>query len=87
MLANSSELLSRIASLLGEDEDAACRKELSRRVSESYRTVFTDRHGNLKKEFQAGEVSRRSSAWRRAQLGGGRCENALWADRGEMVHS
>lgn len=55
-LANSSALVARIATLLGKDGDAAYYADLSRRVADAYRTVFTDGRGTLKKEFQAGYV-------------------------------
>lgn len=54
--ANSCGLMARIASLLGEPRDAAYYAQLQRRIIRSYRQVFTDGEGRLKKEFQTGYV-------------------------------
>ena len=52
--ANSSRIVSDIAAILGEREDAERYSLLSKRISEAYRAVFTDGKGNLKKPFQTG---------------------------------
>jgi len=55
-LCRTSGLLSHIAELLGNAEDAARYKKLSKKVANAYECVFTDGKGKLKKEFQTGYV-------------------------------
>lgn len=54
--ANSCQLVSRIASILGEDEDARYYLDLGKMINQSYNNAFTDGKGNLKKEFQTAYV-------------------------------
>ena len=54
--ANSCGLVSRIAELLGEAEDAVYYRDLRKKIVKAYREVFTDGKGKLKKEFQTGYV-------------------------------
>jgi alpha-L-rhamnosidase len=54
--ANSCSIVSKIAELLGESEDAAFYQDLHDRIVKAYRAVFTDGKGKLKKEFQTGYV-------------------------------
>lgn len=54
--SNSCGLAAQIADLLGYEEDAAYYRKLRSRINEAYRQVFTDRRGNLKKEFQTAYV-------------------------------
>jgi Alpha-L-rhamnosidase N-terminal domain./Bacterial alpha-L-rhamnosidase. len=54
--ANSAGLLSRIATLLGEEKDARYYAQLRERIVEAFRVVFTDGEGRLKDEFQTGYV-------------------------------
>ena len=55
-MANSSAILSEIAHLLGEEEDEAYYKELSRQTSEAYRDILMDKDCKVKKEFQTAYV-------------------------------
>lgn len=55
-LKNTSGMLARIAEILGETKDAAEYRNLSERVAEAYRAVFTDGNGRLKEEFQTAYV-------------------------------
>ena len=55
-LKNTSTLVARIAEILGKTDDARHYRELSGKVAEAYRAVFTDGNGKLKKEFQTGYV-------------------------------
>lgn len=54
--ANSCGIAGEIADLLGYRKDAAAFRKLRGRIIRAYRDVFTDRRGNLKKEFQTGYV-------------------------------
>lgn len=54
--ANSLGIVSRVAKLLGENEDAKKYKRLRFKVMRAYREVFTDGKGTLKKEFQTAYV-------------------------------
>ncbi|MBR4208908.1 MAG: family 78 glycoside hydrolase catalytic domain [Lachnospiraceae bacterium] len=55
-LKNTSYLVSRIAEILGETEDAKTYRELSENVADAYVSVFTDGNGKLLNEFQTGYV-------------------------------
>lgn len=55
-LKNTSTLLSQIAHILGEEEDAKKYAALSEKVADAYRSVFTDGNGKLKEEFQTAYV-------------------------------
>lgn len=55
-MANSSAILSEIAELLGEHEDAAYYQQLSTETSEAYRDLLMDRDCKVKKEFQTAYV-------------------------------
>ena len=55
-LRNSSAIVSRIASILGEEEDAAYYRELSDKVADAYCSVLTDGNGKLLNEFQTAYV-------------------------------
>ena len=55
-LKNTSALLSEIAHILGEEEDEKYYRELSEKVADAYRSVFTDGNGKLKEEFQTAYV-------------------------------
>ncbi len=54
--ANSCFLVSQIAEILGKKEDAVWYRKKAEDICESYRTVFTDGNGKLKKEFQTAYV-------------------------------
>lgn len=54
--ANSCRVVSKIADILGKKEEAEYYAKLSEKIAASYRHVFTDGKGNLKKEFQTGYV-------------------------------
>lgn len=54
--ANSCNIVSKIAEILGEKEDALYYHNLYKHISNAYRSVFTDQNGNLKNEFQTGYV-------------------------------
>ena len=54
--SNSCRIVSKVADVLDEHEDAAYYRKLSRRIARAYRNVFTDGKGNLKKEFQTAYV-------------------------------
>jgi alpha-L-rhamnosidase len=55
-LSNTSALLSRIADILGKNEDAAKYSEISKKAADAYRTCLTDGAGKLKEEFQTAYV-------------------------------
>ncbi|MGO4928808.1 family 78 glycoside hydrolase catalytic domain [Fundicoccus sp. Sow4_F4] len=57
-LANTSRLLSQIASILGESEDAAYYRKVSEETSDAYQSILLDKDGRIKgkKEFQTGYV-------------------------------
>lgn len=55
-LRNTSFILSEIAGILGEQQDAECYRTLSNQVAKAYVSVFTDGNGKLKEEFQTGYV-------------------------------
>jgi alpha-L-rhamnosidase len=55
-LRNTSGLLSRIAGILGHEDDAAYYRELSDKVADAYCAVFTDGNGKLLEEFQTAYV-------------------------------
>lgn len=55
-LAHSSDLLSRIAEILGKKEDAAAYAALSEKVADAYVSVLTDGNGKLLEEFQTAYV-------------------------------
>ncbi len=55
-LCNTSDLLSRIASILGKEEDAKKYAALSDKVARAYCKVFTDGKGKLLNEFQTAYV-------------------------------
>lgn len=54
--ANSCNIVSKIAEILGNEEDALYYHKLYDNISDAYRNVFTDKNGKLKKEFQTGYV-------------------------------
>ena len=54
--ANSCRIVSEIARILGKSEDAEYYASLSEKIAASFRHVFTDGKGTLKKEFQTGYV-------------------------------
>ena len=54
--ANSCRIVSEIARILGKSEDAEYYALLSQKIAASFRHVFTDGMGTLKKEFQTGYV-------------------------------
>lgn len=55
-LAHSSDLVSRIATVLGEADDAAFYEDLSKRTADAYVSLLTDGNGKLLNEFQTGYV-------------------------------
>lgn len=56
-LYHTSSLLSHIAAILGKEEDSKYYEKLSKKVADSYSSVFMDAQGKLKKEqFQTGYV-------------------------------
>ncbi len=55
-LYNTSSILSRIAEILGYEEDAREYKKLSENVADAYESIFTDGNGKLKEEFQTAYV-------------------------------
>lgn len=55
-MANSSGILSKIASILEKDEDAAYYKELSLQTAETYRNLLMDKDCLVKNEFQTAYV-------------------------------
>lgn len=54
--ANSCNIVSKIAEILENKEDALYFHNLYKDISNAYRNVFTDRNGKLKNEFQTGYV-------------------------------
>ncbi len=55
-LFHTSRLLSEIAELLGQKEDAATYLALSEKVADAYESILTDGNGKLKEEFQTAYV-------------------------------
>lgn len=55
-LKNSATTLAEIARILGHDEDAKKYDKLAKKVSDAYISVFTDKKGKLKNEFQTAYV-------------------------------
>ena len=55
-IANTSGLLSQIAALLGEEEDAKKYSELSRKTGAAYQHLLMQPDGSLKEAFQTGYV-------------------------------
>lgn len=55
-MSHSSKILSQIADMLGEKEDAAYYKELSEKTAEAYRDLLMEKDCTVKKEFQTGYV-------------------------------
>ena len=55
-LKNTSGIVAEIAALLGKQEDQKQYRQLSERVADAYRAVFTDGNGRLKEEFQTAYV-------------------------------
>lgn len=54
--ANSCAVVSKVASLLGYERDAAYYSTLHDKISRAYQKVFTDGNGTLAREFQTGYV-------------------------------
>lgn len=54
--ANSCQIMSQIAGILGHEEDRGYYQSLREKIISAYRKTFTDGNGNLKKEFQTGYV-------------------------------
>ncbi|MNM28836.1 Bacterial alpha-L-rhamnosidase [compost metagenome] len=54
--ANSCGIAAQIAELLGYEQDAADYRKLRKKIIQAYRTIFTDGHGKLNKEFQTAYV-------------------------------
>ena len=54
--ANSCRIVSEIADILGEDADAERYRKLCAEISDAYMSVFCDRDGRLKREFQTAYV-------------------------------
>lgn len=54
--ANSCAIVSRVADLLGNKQDAEYYANLKEEISQAYQKVFTDGNGKLKREFQTGYV-------------------------------
>lgn len=55
-LANTSQILSKIAAILGETQDERKYKDLYEKVSDAYESIFTDKNGKLLEEFQTAYV-------------------------------
>ncbi len=55
-LYNTSSILSKIAEILGYEEDAKEYKKLSQNVADAYESIFTDGRGKLYDEFQTAYV-------------------------------
>lgn len=55
-LANTSAMLSKIAGILGKEEDKAYYAELSEKVKVAFRDCLTDGKGRVKEEFQTAYV-------------------------------
>lgn len=55
-LAHTSELLAKIAEILGKKDEQSRYKTISRRAKKAYRKYLTDQKGRLKREFQTGYV-------------------------------
>lgn len=53
---NSCNIVSKIANILGEEDDECYYKKLSEKISYAYRKKFTDGKGTLKEEFQTAYV-------------------------------
>ncbi|MFX3650045.1 MAG: family 78 glycoside hydrolase catalytic domain [Paenibacillus sp.] len=54
--ANSCGIMAEIAAILGHTEDIRYYKGLREKIIAAYRNAFTDKQGNLKKEFQTAYV-------------------------------
>ncbi|MBQ3030101.1 MAG: family 78 glycoside hydrolase catalytic domain [Agathobacter sp.] len=54
--ANSCNIMSQIAEILGEQEDSTYYKGVFQEICDAYIEVFTDKKGQLKREFQTGYV-------------------------------
>lgn len=54
--SNSCMIASKIASIIGKEEDARYYLSLRNSINRAYREVFTDKKGTLKKEFQTAYV-------------------------------
>lgn len=54
--ANSCAIASKIADIIGRDEDAAHFTQLRQKIEDAYRDVFTDGNGNIRREFQTAYV-------------------------------
>lgn len=55
-LFNTSSILSKIAGILGYEEDEKEYKKLSENVADAYESIFTDGNGKLNEEFQTAYV-------------------------------
>lgn len=55
-LMHTSDLLSKIATILGKTRDAAYFQKLSAKVAAAYKSVFSDGNGRIKNEFQTAYV-------------------------------
>lgn len=55
-MANSCQIMSRIADELGNQKDAAYYRETAEKIGDAYRKVHTDGNGKLHREFQTGYV-------------------------------
>ena len=55
-LYNTSSILSKIAGILGHEDDAKEYKKLSENVADAYESIFTDGSGKLYEEFQTAYV-------------------------------
>ncbi len=55
-LAHTSGLLSQIASILGEADDAACYRKIADRTADAYAKLLMHEDGTLKEAFQTGYV-------------------------------
>lgn len=55
-LKHTSGLLSKIAEILGRDEDAARYQQISEKTADAYLSLLTDGKGTLKEEFQTAYV-------------------------------
>ena len=55
-LAHTTDILSRIAILLGENKDAIYYKKISRETSDAYRSILMKKDCTVKKEFQTAYV-------------------------------
>jgi alpha-L-rhamnosidase len=55
-LCNTSGIVAQVAAILGEHEDEARYRKISRGAAEAYTSILTDGHGTLKEEFQTAYV-------------------------------